>query len=63
MYFHAPKCTFNTDPIWEKKWNYVDVYLCLYYILGIRFQESLLDSLYHVNMVECLPEDIYKTSY
>ena len=22
--FHAPKCTFNPDPIWDKKWNYLD---------------------------------------
>ena len=21
---HAPKCTFNPDPIWDQKWNYMD---------------------------------------
>ena len=24
VYFHAPKCTFNPDPIWDQKWNYMD---------------------------------------
>ena len=24
MYFHAPKCTFNSDPIWDQKWNCMD---------------------------------------
>ena len=26
VYFHAPKCTFNTepDPIWDQKWNDMD---------------------------------------
>ena len=23
MYFHAPKCTFNPDPIWDQKWSTV----------------------------------------
>ena len=22
VYFHTPKCTFDLDPIWHKKWNY-----------------------------------------
>ena len=24
VYFHAPKCTFNPDPFWDQKWNYLD---------------------------------------
>ena len=24
VYFHAPKSTFNPDPIWDQKWNYMD---------------------------------------
>ena len=23
VYFHAPRCTFNPDPIWDQKWNYM----------------------------------------
>ena len=25
-YFHALKCTFNPNPIWDQKWNYMDPY-------------------------------------
>ena len=24
VYFHAPKCTFNPNLIWDQKWNYMD---------------------------------------
>ena len=24
VYFHAPKCTFNPDPIWDQNWNFMD---------------------------------------
>ena len=23
-YFHTPKCTFNPNPIWYEKWNYMN---------------------------------------
>ena len=24
VYFHATKYTFNPDPVWDQKWNYLD---------------------------------------
>ena len=25
MYIYALKCTFNPDPIWDQKWNYMNL--------------------------------------
>ena len=37
VFFHAPKCAFNPDPIWDQKWNYMDPWN--YFLIAPQFRK------------------------